>query len=505
MGNNLKHSSETDTSSIPEPKRLRTDNNAPAERTMVRFVPQQTDTSGMGVERVPAAEITEAAPTASVAPMEWGLVATTSTYKGMLTKVENTYEEDKKSLINAEVEAITAEAKAAATAKADAEAAKVKAAAAKVEAAKTAVEVLIKEYNPQVWANEDDKWLPLSGDFKIGAELGSGRSGVVCKAWHDGKPVALKLCPVYSKFDIIDEMHNEVEIYKHLESLQGDCIPKLLNQGLLAINGLVYVAIVLELIEDALEFHEYDEVDRTEKCPRKARNDAIHALKRIHKLGVVQKDPRMFNVLFEATNDGLKPKIIDFAFAKVDASKEEIKEDCTGAFEIIYSANLNCRQEPTTKSKIVKVYQLGDDIDIVCQTKGEYLMGTSIWDYTPDGCYVLDYYLRTGFGGYFKPLCFNFTMTGSDFGMHSSMEDIDDGGAASENLDSDEDDAESTENNGKTDKEEGELSSDEEDSESDDIVSSAEDSLTSGGSALTGVSVAMAGVVAAASYALSLF
>ncbi|KAJ1903317.1 hypothetical protein GGI09_000838 [Coemansia sp. S100] len=82
------------------------------------------------------------------------------------------------------------------------------------------------------------------------------------------------------------------------------------------------------------------------------------------------------------------------------------------AFDIIHSANLNCRAGPSTKGDIVKVYSLGDDVQIVCQITGERVSGTNIWDKTPDNCYVLDYYLSTGFSGIFMPLC-NATSSGS--------------------------------------------------------------------------------------------
>ncbi|KAJ2709538.1 hypothetical protein H4R19_004201 [Coemansia spiralis] len=78
---------------------------------------------------------------------------------------------------------------------------------------------------------------------------------------------------------------------------------------------------------------------------------------------------------------------------------------CAAAYDIINSASLNCRKQPTTKSEIVKTYQLGDDIEIVCQTKGQKIYGTNIWGATPDGCFVLNYYVRTGHGVIFKPVC----------------------------------------------------------------------------------------------------
>ncbi|KAJ2684764.1 hypothetical protein IWW39_004708 [Coemansia spiralis] len=77
----------------------------------------------------------------------------------------------------------------------------------------------------------------------------------------------------------------------------------------------------------------------------------------------------------------------------------------TEAFDIIHAANLNCRAGPATRQKIVKVYSLGDDVQIVCQVTGERVSGTNVWDMTPDNCYVLDYYLATGYSGIFMPLC----------------------------------------------------------------------------------------------------
>ncbi|KAJ2720054.1 hypothetical protein GGI07_004856 [Coemansia sp. Benny D115] len=140
-------------------------------------------------------------------------------------------------------------------------------------------------FESQVWKNRYNEWQPIICDFSMDAELGNGRSGVVCKAMYNGSPVALKLCSANSEWDIIDEMYNEVKVYKHLESLQGDCIPRLLMQGLVTYENMLYVAIVFELIEEAPELH-----------------------------------ARMFNVLFEAADGELKPRIIDFAFSKVDAS-----------------------------------------------------------------------------------------------------------------------------------------------------------------------------------------
>ncbi|KAJ2803549.1 hypothetical protein H4S07_004430, partial [Coemansia furcata] len=77
----------------------------------------------------------------------------------------------------------------------------------------------------------------------------------------------------------------------------------------------------------------------------------------------------------------------------------------TEAFDIIHSGNLNCRKGPSTKYDISKVYTLGEDVQIVCQSNGENVSGTNIWDMTQDNCYVLDFYLSTGYSGIFAPLC----------------------------------------------------------------------------------------------------
>ncbi|KAJ2778871.1 hypothetical protein GGI15_004048 [Coemansia interrupta] len=101
------------------------------------------------------------------------------------------------------------------------------------------------------------------------------------------------------------------------------------------------------------------------------------------------------------------------------------------AYDIIRASSLNCREDPTTKSDIVKVYNLGEDVDITCQTKGQLVSGTTVWDMTPDGCYVLDYYLQTGYSGIFKPLCSDLTASASASTSQSSSSSKDSGSSTS--------------------------------------------------------------------------
>ncbi|KAJ2698490.1 hypothetical protein FB645_005616 [Coemansia sp. IMI 203386] len=75
------------------------------------------------------------------------------------------------------------------------------------------------------------------------------------------------------------------------------------------------------------------------------------------------------------------------------------------AYDIIHASSLNCRAKPSSSSKLVKVYQMGEDVDILCQIKGQAIRGNSVWDYTQDECYVADFYLQTGFSSMFKDLC----------------------------------------------------------------------------------------------------
>ncbi|EAQ88979.1 predicted protein [Chaetomium globosum CBS 148.51] len=58
--------------------------------------------------------------------------------------------------------------------------------------------------------------------------------------------------------------------------------------------------------------------------------------------------------------------------------------------------DVNCRSGPDTSYKSVKTYKKGADVKLTCQTYGESINGNAIWDKTSDGCYVSDYYVKTG-------------------------------------------------------------------------------------------------------------
>ena len=66
----------------------------------------------------------------------------------------------------------------------------------------------------------------------------------------------------------------------------------------------------------------------------------------------------------------------------------------------IKSDTLNCRDKPSTSGKIVRTYSKSADIKITCQTYGTDVSGNNIWEKTKEGCYVADYYVKTGVDGF---------------------------------------------------------------------------------------------------------
>ena len=78
----------------------------------------------------------------------------------------------------------------------------------------------------------------------------------------------------------------------------------------------------------------------------------------------------------------------------------------TSAFAYpITGTTVNCRSGPGTSYAVKKTYKKGDAVTITCQKEGPVVSGNSIWDKTSDGCYVADYYVKTGSNGYVKPKC----------------------------------------------------------------------------------------------------
>ncbi|KAJ1944134.1 hypothetical protein EC988_006063 [Linderina pennispora] len=75
------------------------------------------------------------------------------------------------------------------------------------------------------------------------------------------------------------------------------------------------------------------------------------------------------------------------------------------AYPIYKADTVNCRSTASTSGKVVKTYKKGDDIKLTCQISGETIKGNSLWGKTSDGCYVADYYIKTGSSGYVAGRC----------------------------------------------------------------------------------------------------
>lgn len=71
----------------------------------------------------------------------------------------------------------------------------------------------------------------------------------------------------------------------------------------------------------------------------------------------------------------------------------------------ITGTTVNCRTGPSTSYEVVLAYKLGDDVRITCQTAGETIEGNYLWDFTTDGCYVTDYFVKTGSNGMVTKEC----------------------------------------------------------------------------------------------------
>jgi len=71
----------------------------------------------------------------------------------------------------------------------------------------------------------------------------------------------------------------------------------------------------------------------------------------------------------------------------------------------VKATTLNCRKSPSTSAAVIKTYRKGQDVKITCQTTGPTVSGNNIWDKTTDGCYVADYYIKTGSNGFVTSKC----------------------------------------------------------------------------------------------------
>ena len=100
----------------------------------------------------------------------------------------------------------------------------------------------------------------------------------------------------------------------------------------------------------------------------------------------------------------LIPNLFEMKFFTLAALAPLLVAPITSAYPIT-GDNVNCRDGPGTSFKSLKTYAKGTDVALVCQTEGTSISGNTIWDKTSDGCYVADYYVKTGSNGYVTDKC----------------------------------------------------------------------------------------------------
>lgn len=79
---------------------------------------------------------------------------------------------------------------------------------------------------------------------------------------------------------------------------------------------------------------------------------------------------------------------------------------------------VSCRSGPSTSFKAVRTYAKNTDVTVKCQTSGETIQGNYLWDKTSDGCYVADYYVKTGSNGMVTGPC---KSSGGDSSMNGKI------------------------------------------------------------------------------------
>ena len=77
----------------------------------------------------------------------------------------------------------------------------------------------------------------------------------------------------------------------------------------------------------------------------------------------------------------------------------------SGALAYPTEAEVHCRTGPGTNYAIKKTYKKNEAVSVTCQIAGDNISGDSLWDKTSDGCYVADYYIKTGTVGYVTGKC----------------------------------------------------------------------------------------------------
>jgi len=118
--------------------------------------------------------------------------------------------------------------------------------------------------------------------------LSVGENKKVLECEFHGKPIVLKCTDLSKKPNCLDELLNEVEMYRVLAKLQGVYIPELLFYGDLA-NGMSFV-MGLSIVGTILYHHKID---------KRQKKRALRVLDKIHDYKILYNDIREENILVD--------------------------------------------------------------------------------------------------------------------------------------------------------------------------------------------------------------
>ena len=132
--------------------------------------------------------------------------------------------------------------------------------------------------------------------------IGRSQAGAVAiGTFRDLPDVVFKTIDISKKPGGLKQFDHEVQMYKHMESLQGICIPRLIAYGNL--GGLIQV-IVLENVGKHITMDQF----QTRK------SDIDFAVQNIHRLNVKHGDLRLPNIAIDSSD---RIRILDFGMSSI--------------------------------------------------------------------------------------------------------------------------------------------------------------------------------------------
>lgn len=146
-------------------------------------------------------------------------------------------------------------------------------------------------------------------DFRFDKLLGEGR----CKVYldkYESNPIALKVADIAKNREMLPELLNEILIYGHLATLQGNGIPRILCHGY--IESVLYCVGVSVCGSVPLTLND------------RQKHMLIDTLENIHRLGILHNDIKRENILVDPNGN---PYIIDFGFATINTALDAQSEE----------------------------------------------------------------------------------------------------------------------------------------------------------------------------------